>query len=252
MRLKNKFALITGAGSGIGRATAIAFAHEGARVALIGRRREPLEQVAREIGAAALLCPGDITRREEIERVVGQASAAFGTLNVLVNNAALLIAGTAESQTERDWDETFAANVKGLWLLSRAVLPHMRRAGGGSIINVASVVGLIGARNRTAYGASKGAVITLSKCMAADHAHQNIRVNCVCPGIVETELVADFVRKAPDPQAARRQRVALHPMGRFGQPEDVANAILYLASDESSWVTGAAFPIDGGYTASKA
>lgn len=252
MRLKNKFALITGAGSGIGRATAIVFAREGARVALMGRRREPLEQVAREIGVDALVCPGDVARREEIERVVGQAAAAFGALNVLVNNAAVLIAGTAESQTEQDWDETFAANVKGLWLLSRAVLPHMRKAGGGSIINVASVVGLIGARNRAAYGASKGAVITLTKCMAADHAHENIRVNCVCPGIVETELVADFVRRARDPEAARRQRVALHPLGRFGQPEDIANAIVYLASDESCWVTGAAFPIDGGYTASKA
>ncbi len=252
MRLKNKFALITGAGSGIGRATAIVFAREGARVALMGRRREALEQVAREIGAGALVCHGDVARRDDIERVVGQAAAAFGALNVLVNNAAVLIAGTVESHNEQDWDETFAANVKGLWLLSRAVLPHMRHAGGGSIINVASVVGLIGARNRAAYGASKGAVITLTKCMAADHAHENICVNCVCPGIVETELVADFVRKAPDPEGARRQRVALHPLGRFGQSEDIANAIVYLASDESCWVTGAAFPIDGGYTASKA
>jgi NAD(P)-dependent dehydrogenase (short-subunit alcohol dehydrogenase family) len=169
-------------------------------------------------------------------------------LNVVVNNAGVLIAGKAESHTEEEWDQTFDVNVKGLWLMSRAALPHMRKAGGGSIINLSSVLGLVGASNRVAYAASKGAVTMMTKAMALDHAHEHIRVNCICPGIVETEMVADFVRKAPNPEMARKQRVSLHPMGRFGQPEDIAACAVFLASDESSWMTGAALPVDGGYT----
>jgi len=249
MRLKDKIALITGAGAGIGRATALAFAREGARVALMGRKRGPLEDVAREIGDAALVVPGDVGDREQIGPAVEETARHFGGLNVVVNNAGALIAGTAESHTEEEWEVTFAVNVKGLWLLSRAALPHMRKAGGGSIINLSSVLGLVGARNRVAYAASKGAVTLMTKAMALDHAHENIRVNCICPGVVDTELVADFVRKAPDPEFARAARIALHPLGRFGEPEDIASCAVFLASDESSWMTGAAVPVDGGYTA---
>jgi NAD(P)-dependent dehydrogenase (short-subunit alcohol dehydrogenase family) len=131
-------------------------------------------------------------------------------------------------------------------------LPHFRNAGGGSIINVASVLGVLGGRNRAAYAASKGAVVLLTKSMAMDHGHEAIRVNCICPGIVETELVADFVRKAPDPQLARRTREALHAIPRFGQPDDIAGCAVFLAADESRWITGAVFPVDGGYLAGKA
>ncbi len=249
MRLTDKVALITGAGSGIGRACALAFAREGARVALVGRTRAKLDQVAGEIGAAAFVCPADISKPPDVERAVTQTIAHFGELDVLLNSAATLIAGTATSHTEAEWDATFDANVKGLWLLSRASLPYLRAAGGGSIINVSSVIGLVGARNRLAYSASKGAVTLLTKSMALDHASENIRVNCICPGIVETELVSEFITKAPDPEAARKQRVGLHPLGRFGKPEEIAHMAVYLASDESVWVTGAAFPIDGGYSA---
>jgi NAD(P)-dependent dehydrogenase (short-subunit alcohol dehydrogenase family) len=249
MRLTDKVALITGAGSGIGRACALAFAREGARVALVGRTRAKLDQVAGEAGAAAFVCPADISKPADVERAVTQTIAHFGELDVLVNSAATLIAGTATSHTEAEWDATFDANVKGLWLLSRASLPYLRAAGGGSIINVSSVIGLVGARNRLAYSASKGAVTLLTKSMALDHAAENIRVNCICPGIVETELVSEFITKAPDPEAARKQRVGLHPLGRFGNPEEIAYLAVYLASDESAWVTGAAFPIDGGYSA---
>jgi NAD(P)-dependent dehydrogenase (short-subunit alcohol dehydrogenase family) len=249
MRLTDKVALITGAGSGIGRACALAFAREGARVALVGRTRAKLDQVAGEAGAAAFVCPADISKPADVERAVTQTIAHFGELDVLVNSAATLIAGTATSHTEAEWDATFDANVKGLWLLSRASLPYLRAAGGGSIINVSSVIGLVGARNRLAYSASKGAVTLLTKSMALDHAAENIRVNCICPGIVETELVSEFITKAPDPEAARKQRVGLHPLGRFGNPEEIAHLAVYLASDESAWVTGAAFPIDGGYSA---
>ena len=250
MRLAKKIALITGAGSGIGRACALAFAREGAQVALVGRTRAKLEQVAGEIGAAAsLVCAADVSKAADIEKVVSKTVQHFGELHILVNNAATLIAGTASSHTEAEWDQTFNTNVKGVWLLSRAALPYLRAAGGGSIINMSSCIGLVGARNRVAYSASKGAVTLMTKSMAMDHAVENIRVNCICPGIVETEMVAEFITKAPDPEAARKQRLALHPLGRFGKPEDIAHAAVYLASDESAWVTGAAIPVDGGFTA---
>jgi NAD(P)-dependent dehydrogenase (short-subunit alcohol dehydrogenase family) len=248
-RLSGKVALVTGAGSGIGRAIAIAFAREGARVALVGRRKLALEQVAAEIGENAIAIPGDVSKCEDIERVVTATVAQFGHLHILVNNAARLAAGTAESHSEAEWDETFDTNVRGLWLLSRVALPHMRKAGNGSIINISSVLGLVGAKNRVAYAASKGAVTLMTKAMALDHAHEQIRVNAICPGIVDTELVAQFINNALDPEATRKQRIALHPMGRFGQPEDIAHAAVYLASDESAWVTGIAMPVDGGYSA---
>jgi len=248
-RLEKKIAIITGAGSGIGRACAIAFAREGAQVVLVGRRRDRLEKVAQEIGDSALVVAADVSRSDEITRVLEQAVKTFGGVNVLLNNAGVLHIGTAEQITEKQWDETFDINVRGLWLLSRAVLPIMRGAGGGSIINMASVLGVNGARNRAAYAASKGAVILLTKCMAIDHGSENIRVNALCPSFVETELTAGVLSQAPDPKAVYAERVAVHPIGRLGKPDDVSGLAVYLASDESSWVTGATFPVDGGYLA---
>jgi NAD(P)-dependent dehydrogenase (short-subunit alcohol dehydrogenase family) len=247
--LKSKIALITGAGTGIGRAIALAYAREGAKLALVGRRKELLEAVANEAGGSPLVLTGDVSRQADIDRVLAEASAHFGGLNVLVNNAGVLHIGAAEQITEAQWDETFNVNVRGLWLLSRSVLPSMRKAGGGSIINVASVLGINGARNRASYAPSKGAVVLLTKCMAIDHGAENIRVNAICPSFVETDLTAEVIRKAPDPGAVRRARIAVHPIGRLGQPEDIAGLAVYLASDESAWVTGAALPVDGGYLA---
>ena len=252
MRLKGKTAIITGAGSGIGQACAWAFAREGARVVLVGRRRELLKQTAAQIQRDVLVCESDVSKIGDVRRVLSQTLERFGGLDVLVNCAAVLHAGTAETQSDEEWDETFDINVRGLWLMSREVIPLMRKAGGGSIINLSSVLGLIGAKSRAAYAASKGAVTSLTKSMAMDFAHEQIRVNCICPGIVETELVADFIRNAPDPELAKKRRTDLHPLGRFGQPSDVANMAVYLASDESVWVTGAAMPVDGGYLAGKA
>jgi NAD(P)-dependent dehydrogenase (short-subunit alcohol dehydrogenase family) len=248
-RLKNKTAVVTGAGSGIGRACALALAREGAKVALVGRRKKLLEELACEIGDSAVAIVADVSKHEDISRVVKQTVEHFGGLNVLLNNAGVMHVGTAEQVTETQWDEMFNVNVRGVWLLSRAVLPHMRKAGGGSIINTASVLGINGVRNRAAYAASKGAVVLLTKCMAVDHGADKIRVNAICPSFVETELTASVIRDAPDPDAVRAARVAVHPIGRLGQPEDIAGLAVYLASDESSWVTGAAFPVDGGYLA---
>jgi len=248
-RLANKTALITGAGTGIGRAIALAYLREGARVALVGRRKEPLEAIAREAGDAVLVLTGDVSKQADIDHLLAETAARFGGLHVLVNNAGVLHIGTAEQITEAEWDETFAINVRGLWLLSRAVLPYMRKVGGGSIVNVASVLGINGARNRASYAPSKGAVILLTKCMAIDHGAENIRVNAICPSFIETDLTAEVIRKAPDPSAVRRERIGVHPIGRLGQPEDIAGLAVYLASDESSWVTGATMPVDGGYLA---
>ena len=247
--LANKVALITGAGTGIGRAIALAFAREGANLTLVGRRKHVLEAVANEVGGAALVQNGDVSRKDDIDRVLAATIAQFGTLNVLVNNAGILHIGTAEQITEAQWDETFNVNVRGLWLLSRSVLPYMRKEGGGSIINVASVLGINAARNRAVYAASKGAVILLTKSMAIDYGAENIRVNAICPSFVETDLTAEVLRRAPDPAAVRRERVGVHPIGRLGKPEDIAGLALYLASDQSAWVTGAALPVDGGYLA---
>ena len=248
-RLANKTALITGAGTGIGRAIALAYLREGARVALVGRRKEPLEAIAREAGDAVLVLTGDVSKQADIDHLLAETAARLGGVHVLVNNAGVLHIGTAEQITEAEWDETFAINVRGLWLLSRAVLPYMRKVGGGSIVNVASVLGINGARNRASYAPSKGAVILLTKCMAIDHGAENIRVNAICPSFIETDLTAEVIRKAPDPSAVRRERIGVHPIGRLGQPEDIAGLAVYLASDESSWVTGATVPVDGGYLA---
>ncbi|HEX3154679.1 MAG TPA: SDR family oxidoreductase [Candidatus Angelobacter sp.] len=245
MRLSGKVAIITGGGTGIGKAIAQAFVREGAKVVIAGRDGKKLDRATSEIGADCLAVSADVSNGSSVGKLVSAAVDRFKRINILVNNAAVLLPGTAESISEEGFDQTFSINVRGLWLLSRAVLPHMRAAGGGSIVNIGSVLSMVGARNRVAYSASKGAVMAMTKAMALDHAAENIRVNCIAPGIIETEMVARFSTD----ENARKQRVALHPMGRFGQPAEVASAAVFLASDESAWTTGSVITVDGGYSA---
>jgi NAD(P)-dependent dehydrogenase (short-subunit alcohol dehydrogenase family) len=252
IRLQGETALITGGGTGLGRAIALAFAREGANVSVAGRRLEPLEEVVREIeqgGGKALAIGCDVSNAQEAARAVAETTARFGRLTILVNNAGTLHVSTIETIPEEEWDRVMTVNVKGPFLMSRAALPELRKAGGGSIVNIGSILGLIGAKERAAYCASKGGVTMLTKAMALDHAHENIRVNCICPAIVETDLVRGLFDRAPDGDALRRARAALIPLGRMGKPEDVAEMAVFLASRESSWMSGAAIPLDGGLSA---
>jgi meso-butanediol dehydrogenase / (S,S)-butanediol dehydrogenase / diacetyl reductase len=252
-RLSGKVAFISGGGTGIGRACALAFAAEGAKVAVAGRRKEPLAAVAQEIqssGGKALALTCDIVDRGAVEAAISSVAQHFGLLNIIVNNAGAVMVGTAEETSDEDWSRVLATNLTGTFLVSRAAIPVLRKAGGGSIVNIGSYLGIVGRERRAAYCAAKAGVAGLTRAMALDHARDNIRVNCVCPAIVETEMSLLSLSKAPDPEAARKQRIAELPLGRFGKPEDIALMALYLASDESSWVTGTVFPIDGGQTAS--
>jgi meso-butanediol dehydrogenase/(S,S)-butanediol dehydrogenase/diacetyl reductase len=251
-RLKGKTAVITGGGSGIGRATALAFGREGARVAILGRRRDALGGVARELeaqGAEARAIVCDVTQGKDCRSAVDEAEKGFGTVNVLVNNAGIVSVSTIETISEEVWDRVMATNVTGPFHMCRAVLPALRRAGGGSIVNIGSVLGLVAMKDRAAYCASKGAITMLTKAMALDHAHEKIRVNCICPSIVETELVKGLFPPTVEGRRAREHRMASIPLGRFGQPADIAEVAVFLASEESSWLTGTAIPVDGGLTA---
>src|SRR6202050_5720802 len=229
-RLAGLNALITGGGTGMGRAIALAFAREGAKVAVAARRGDKLEGAVREIEAAggtglAVRC--DVTRGADAEHAVRQTAEKFGQLNTLVNNAGVLSVSTVEGIAEDEWDRLMAANLKGPFLMSRAVLPEFRKVGGGVIVNVGSVLGLVAMKDRAAYCASKGGVTLLTKAMALDHAHENVRSNCICPSIVETELVQGLFAASEEGRALRKARIGSIPLGRMGRPIDVAEMAVF-------------------------
>lgn len=251
-RLAGKVALVTGGGTGIGKAIALAFAREGAKVAVVGRRREKLHETVQEMekqGADGLAIAGDVSNSRDSERAVHEAAKNFGKLNVVVNNAGVLHVATIEGTSEEEWDRLIRINLKGPFLMCRAALPEFRKAGGGAIVNVGSILGLVAMKDRAAYCASKGGVTLLTKAMALDHAHDRVRVNCICPSIVETELVHGLFAASEEGKVARAGRVSQIPLGRMGKPEDVAEMAVFLASEEASWLTGAAIPLDGGLSA---
>jgi NAD(P)-dependent dehydrogenase (short-subunit alcohol dehydrogenase family) len=221
-------------------------------VALAGRRIGLLEEVARTItgaGGQAMAVACDVTQRAAAEQALAAVEVQFGRINVVVNNAGAVVVADAEHTSDDDWDRIIATNLTGTFLVSRAALEVLRRSGGGSIVNIGSILGVVARKDRPAYCASKGGVTLLTKAMALDHAHENIRVNCICPTIVGTDLGMESIEATPDPGAERRKRALEIPLGRMGRPEDVAHLAVYLASEESSWVTGAALPLDGGLTA---
>ena len=252
MKLAGKVAIITGAGTGIGRACAELFAREGAAVVLAGRRRAPLEEVVAAIeksGGRALAQMCDVTREAEVKALVARSVDTFGGLHLLVNNAAYWMAGTIEETSVEDWERMMETNLKGVFLLVKHALPALRQAGGGSIVNIGSVLGLVGMKRRVAYATSKGGLVLLTKSLALDHAQDKIRVNCICPSLVDTPMGQESLTGAGDAAAERARRLAQIPLGRAGTPEDVARLALFLASEDSSWITGAAIALDGGFTA---
>jgi len=252
MKLAGKVAIITGAGTGIGRACAELFAREGAAVVLAGRRREPLEEVVAAIeksGGRALAQMCDVTREAEVKALVARSVDTFGGLHLLVNNAAYWMAGTIEETSVEDWERMMETNLKGVFLLVKHALPALRQAGGGGIVNIGSVLGLVGMKRRVAYATSKGGLVLLTKSLALDHAQDKIRVNCICPSLVDTPMGQESLTGAGDAAAERARRLAQIPLGRAGTPDDVARLALFLASEDSSWITGAAIALDGGFTA---
>lgn len=248
-RLANKIALITGAAGGIGRGIAIRFAREGARVGVLDLSAAASQQVVDEISAAggqALALGADISQEPEVERAVGRLRDAFGPINVLVNNAAVMPAGRLHETSPADFDRCLSVNLRGTYLVSRAVIPGMLEQGQGSIIHMASVTAILGLPGLAAYSATKGALVALARAMSTDYARFGIRVNAVSPGTIDSPMLHDFVAGQSDPDYYRRAFDEMHPIGRVGTIEEVANVFLFLASDESSFVTGANYEVDGG------
>ena len=247
--LTGRRALITGGASGIGRATALLFARKGAAVSVVDVDQANGQAVARIIvadGGQAIFLRCDVTQARDCQRAVQQTVSELGGLDVLFNNAGIIRRASVLETSEEEWDRVMAVNVKSVFLLSKYAIPIMAQAGGGVIINTASGWGLVGGRKAAAYCASKGAVVLLTKAMALDHGQQNVRVNCICPGDTDTPMLRDEARQLGEPDEQFLAEAAQRPLQRIGKPEDIAQAAVYLASDASSFVTGATLVVDGG------
>ena len=250
MKLNGKVALITGAGSGMGRATALLFAQEGAKVVAAGRTLATLEETVNSIkqagGQAVAVC-ADVSKETDAENMVRVAVQKFDKLDILFNNAGVTGEWLAtHEQTEEGWDEVVGINLKGIFLGSKYAIREMLKVGGGSIINTASVNGIVAMPQYAAYCASKGGAVNLTRSLAIEYAKQNIRVNCICPGMIRTEMLQRAIDINPN---GEKDLVAIQPTGRIGEPKDIAMAALYFAGDDSAFTTGAILPVDGAYTA---
>ncbi|MGD0422644.1 MAG: SDR family oxidoreductase [Candidatus Bathyarchaeia archaeon] len=251
MKLEGKVAIVTGATDGIGKAIAIKFATEGAKIIMIGRDeakgRTALEKV-REHGEATYV-KADVSISSQVKQLVDGTIQKYGRIDVLVNNAAVVSVGTVVNTSEETWDQVMNINMKGVFLCCKYVIPYMQKKGGGAIINIGSINSLMAMENEAVYDASKGGVLMLTRAIALDFAKSKIRANCICPGAVETAMLKASLDGALDPAKAREWVTARHPLGRIGTPDEIAEAALFLASDASSFVTGAAIPVDGGILA---
>jgi len=255
-RLENKIAIVTGGTSGIGKATALLFAEEGADVVITGRRAELGQRVAEEIwayGGRGAFIQADHSNADDCSRVVERTLSEFGRIDILFNNAGIVTSGTAETTSEEVWDRTLAINVTAVWHMCKLVLPHMRQQGQGVIVNNGSDWSVVAGTDAFSYIASKGAVGMMTKAMALDYARQNIRVNAVCPGdtLVDRWLESGYFEGSDAATVEKEvaQASAYLPMRRFGKPEEIAKAVLFLASDDSSFITGHLLLVDGGNTA---
>lgn len=252
--LKHKIALVTGAGSGIGAAIARVFASAGAHVYVTDLNTKAAGETVAEIQAAggkARFLGLDVSDEQSVKKAAEAVHSADEGLDVLVNNAGIGHVGTIMQTTASDLDRLYNVNVRGVFNITKAFLPRMVERKSGNIINLASIGGIVGIRDRLAYCTTKFAVVGLTKSMALDHAHEGIRVNCICPGRVETPFVSARLKEYPDPEKAYQEMAATQALGRMGKPEEIAAAALYLASDESAFITGTAFLIDGGWSAGK-
>jgi NAD(P)-dependent dehydrogenase (short-subunit alcohol dehydrogenase family) len=249
VNFEDKVVIVTGAAVGIGRATAIAFAEKDARVVVTDIDVEKGKQTSSLIGGDAFFIEINVANSESVKNMVKEVTKRFGRIDILVNNAGIYYQGDIIETTEEEWDKVIAVNLKGVYLCSHYVIPVMLRGNGGVVVNVASEAGLVGIAGQVAYNASKAGVISLTKSMAVDFGRQGVRVNAVCPGTTETPMVKNALKKSKDPEKERRKLEEYRPLNRLGRPEEIAAAILAMASDHLGYATGSVLSIDGGYTA---